>query len=208
MGFFCREEHPIPSLHKPANKNPNCWREISILLQIFLGEKNPWSQTQSCTDIPRHPSPRQQVKSECTENFSFLQFPFSCPPAFSSATHGGGHVTTRIPDVRQIIFPSVGCFFPAQFMFFNGSGICEVLAVNDPCRSSASCPASHFWLLQLLFCRGQEWVQLTAAGTPRKGKLFFFPALQLSLPSQTATERFSNRQRFKMMRNRHKCPLG
>lgn len=130
----------------------------------------------SCPHQRRHPqTPQPETTGEkrIHGEFSFLQFPFSPPPAFSSATHGGGHVTTRIPNVRQIIFPSVGCFFPAQFMFFNGSGICEVLAVNDPCRSSASCPASHFWLLQLFFWRGQEWVQLTAAGTPRKGKLFF-----------------------------------
>lgn len=96
------------------------------------------------TSFPRHPVLRQQVKSKFTENFFFLQFPFSSPPtpsqppAFYSATHVRVHVTKRISNVRQIIFPSVGFFFfSPHFIFFNGSGICEVLPVTDTARSRA-----------------------------------------------------------------------
>lgn len=79
------------------------------------------------------------MKSKFTENFFFLQFLFSLPPpclrAFYSVTYVGVHVTKRISSVRQIIFPSV--FFSPYFIFFNGSGICEVLAVTDTSRSCA-----------------------------------------------------------------------
>lgn len=78
--------------------------------------------------------------------FSSSSFPFlsppSHPPAFYSVTHVRVHVTKRISNVRQIIFPSVVCcvlffFFSPFCIFFNGSGICEVLRVTDTARSCA-----------------------------------------------------------------------
>lgn len=87
------------------------------------------------TSFPRHPVLRQQVKSKFTENFPFLEFPFSPPSAFYSVTHVRAHVTKRISNVRQIIFPSVGFFSLPILYFFNGSGICEVLPVTDTSRS-------------------------------------------------------------------------